>query len=211
INQENLKGWYTGDGMTYLYNQDQGQYSDDFWPTVNQYRLPGTTVDTRSRSSCSGQSYASPKSWVGGTDLWDVGVSGMELKAYGSSLTARRSWFMFDDEIVALGAAINSTDSAGVETIVENRKLDADGSNALTVNGEQKPATLGWSEAMSDVSWFHLDGTGGYSFPEPPVGDGGRPTRSRLWGGDYPRQPNPTPPTTTTPPPFLLPSGETST
>jgi len=193
INQENLKGWYTGDGMTYLYNQDQGQYSDDFWPTVNQYRMPGTTVDTRSRSGCSGQSYASPKNWVGGTDLWDVGVSGMELKAFGSSLTARKSWFMFDDEIVALGAAINSTDSGGVETIVENRKLNTDGSNTLTVNGEAKPATLGWSEAMSDVSWIHLEGTGGYYFPEPAVVGGARPARSSSWHDINSRE------TTTTP------------
>ncbi len=193
INQENLKGWYTGDGMTYLYNQDQGQYSDDFWPTVNQYRLPGTTVDTRDRSGCSGQSYTSPKNWVGGADLGDVGVSGMELKAYGSSLTGRKSWFMFDDEIVALGAGITSTDSAGVETAVENRKLNADASNALTVNGELKPATVGWSETMSDVSWIHLEGTGGYYFPDPAVVQGLREARSNSWHDINSRE------TTTTP------------
>lgn len=193
INQENLKGWYTGDGMTYLYNLDQGQYSDDFWPTVNQYRMPGTTVDTRSRSGCSGQSYASPMNWVGGSDLGDVGVSGMELKAYGSSLTARKSWFMLDDEIVALGSGISSTDSAGVETTLENRKLSADGSNALTVNGEAKPTALGWAETMTDVSWAHLEGTGGYYFPELAVVLGERQARSASWHDINSRE------TTTTP------------
>ena len=181
INQENLAGWYTGDGMTYLFNRDQGQYSDDFWPTVNQYRLPGTTVDTRGRSPCSGQSSTSPNNWVGGSDLGDVGVSGMELKGYGSSLTARKSWFMFDDEIVALGAGISGTDSSGVETTVENRKLNADGSNPLTVNGEAKPVNLGWSETMTDVSWIHLAGTGGYYFPGLAVVRGLREARTHSW------------------------------
>lgn len=46
-NGENLHGWYTGDGMTYLYVGDGlGQFNDGFWPTVDPYRLPGTTVDT---------------------------------------------------------------------------------------------------------------------------------------------------------------------
>ena len=44
INRENLHGWHTGDGMTYLYTGDPTQFSDDFWPTVNPERLPGTTV-----------------------------------------------------------------------------------------------------------------------------------------------------------------------
>src|ERR1035438_2634433 len=42
INNENLHGWFQGDGMTYLYNGDLSQFSDDFWPTVDPYRLPGT-------------------------------------------------------------------------------------------------------------------------------------------------------------------------
>lgn len=44
INTENLRGWHTTDGMTYLYNDDLTQFSDNFWPTVDPQRLPGTTV-----------------------------------------------------------------------------------------------------------------------------------------------------------------------
>ena len=46
MNGENKRGWHTADGMTYLYNTDLNQYSQDYWSTVNPYRLPGTTVDT---------------------------------------------------------------------------------------------------------------------------------------------------------------------
>ena len=43
-NGENLQGWYTGSGMTYLYNKDDGHYTDDYWWTVDMYRLSGTTL-----------------------------------------------------------------------------------------------------------------------------------------------------------------------
>ena len=61
-NGENLQGWYTGDGMTYLYNTtDQGQYDNDFWATVNPYRLAGTTVDTQARGTAQAGNIAPPR------------------------------------------------------------------------------------------------------------------------------------------------------
>mgnify|MGYP002243006122 FL=1 len=32
--------------MVYLYNEDDVQFGKSYWPTVDPYRLPGTTVDT---------------------------------------------------------------------------------------------------------------------------------------------------------------------
>ena len=46
-NTENKKGWHTADGMLYLYNQDFAQFDEGYWATIDPYRLPGTTVDTR--------------------------------------------------------------------------------------------------------------------------------------------------------------------
>jgi hypothetical protein len=46
------------------------------------------------------------------------------LQPDGGQLKARKSWFLFDDEVVALGSDIRSTATAQtVETIVENRRL----------------------------------------------------------------------------------------
>lgn len=179
INNENLKGWYTADGMTYLYNDDLAQYSDDYWPTVNPYRLPGTTVDTQPREARSvpyAQDYLSSKRWVGGTDLLDYGVSGMELDAYGSSLTAKKSWFMFDDEVVSLGAGITSTDGRTVETTVENRKL-SDANATIRVDG----ASSSFSQTMPGVTSLHLEGTGGYYFPGGSDLRGVREARTGAW------------------------------
>ncbi|WP_168119558.1 polysaccharide lyase family 8 super-sandwich domain-containing protein [Paenibacillus sp. HB172176] len=183
INSENGKAWYTSTGTTYLYNGDIDQYSGDYWPTVDAYRLPGTTV----LSQTSTASHKSANNWTGGTDMDDLyGVSGMDL-AYGSNtLQAKKSWFMFDDEIAALGAGITSTDGIDTETIIENRKLNEDGDNAFTVDGTQQASSLGWSQTLTGVNWAHLAGTAsgadiGYYFPENANVEALREARTGNW------------------------------
>lgn len=196
INSENAKAWYTSAGMTSLYNSDLGQYSDDYWPTVDSYRLPGTTVLSQTSSS----SHTSTKPWTGGTDIQNLyGSSGMDLQYAGRTLGAKKSWFMFDDEVVALGAGISSTDNIAVETIVENRKLNTAGSNTLTVNGEVQPATLGGASTLDQVEWAHLSGSTagadtGYYFPQTVSLAAKREARTGNW-----KQINPRPVTPSTP------------
>lgn len=167
-NGENLHGWYTGDGMTYLYDGDGlGQFNDGFWPTVDPYRLPGTTVDTRERADLGtggGTSTYRPGNAVAGGAVLDGRhtVAAMEVAgAEGSTLRARKSWFLLDNAVVALGAGITASDGRTVETVVENRNLGAKGRNRLLVDGVER----GRSAAVSRAGWAHLDGTGGYVFP----------------------------------------------
>lgn len=192
INGENQKGWYTGDGMTNLYNDDYDAYSDDYWATVNYYRLPGTTVDTRTRSTGDYQygdgEGTAANSWSGGVTIDEkYGASGMDLQAYGSTLIAKKSWFMFDDEVVALGSGITSTDNRTIETIVEQRKLSDLGDNTLTVNGVTKSSTLGWSETLTGTNWAHLSGNAasgadiGYYFPDASIIKGLRQEQPGTW------------------------------
>ena len=167
---ENLRGWYTGDGLLQLYNNDLLQFDGNFWPTVNPYRLPGTTVDTQARADASGQGFRSASAWTGGATLAGYGSAGMELDAWNSTLTARKSWFMLDDEIICLGAGITSSDNRTIETIIENRKLTAGGTNALVLDGAAAPTTLGWDETLTNLSWAALAGNVvgadlGYYFP----------------------------------------------
>ncbi len=175
-NGENGEGWYTGDGMTYLYTKDTTQFADDFWPTVNRYRLPGTTVDTRPRKNDHyqyGDGETTPgNNWAGGAVLGADGISGMKLQQVGTTLTANKSWFMFGDKIVALGSGISSSDNRDIETIVEQRKLNASGDNALVINNQQQPSQLGFSQQSPTTSWMHLEGNVndssiGYYFPNP--------------------------------------------
>ncbi|MFG3137008.1 polysaccharide lyase 8 family protein [Streptomyces sp. NPDC048211] len=171
-NGENLHGWYTGDGMTYLYDADGlGQFNDGFWPTVDPYRLPGTTVDTRARADLGtggGTATYRPANAVAGGAVLGGGYSAaaMELTgAPGSTLRARKSWFLLDNAVVALGAGITSSDGRTVETVVENRNLGADGRNRLLVNGVPGAVEDGRPAEFGRAGWAHLQGVGGYVFP----------------------------------------------
>lgn len=174
-NSENKRGYYTGAGALYLYNNDLKQYSEDYWATNNYFRVPGTTcfTDTGIKENSKNNNFA------GGTDMDDMyGVSGMIYTPRGAEnvltgLEARKSYFMFDDEVVALGTAGSEIDK-GVETIVEGRRLTGEGNNTFTVNGT--PAlTNGLTErwtwtSFNETKYAHLTGNVegsdiGYYFP----------------------------------------------
>lgn len=180
LNNQNLRGWYQSEGMTYLYTNDLGQYSDQYWGTIDKRRLPGTTVDTRSLSAKQYAGSFSGTDWVGGTSIGDNGVgdalygsAGMDLKGQGTTLTGKKSWFMFDDEIVALGAGITSTSGTRIDTIVDNRKILPDASNQLKTDGATPSLTMGTPLTQNGVTWAHLQGDVagsdiGYYFPDQP-------------------------------------------
>lgn len=170
INLENLRGWYTGDGMTYLYLNDD-DYGDFYLTTADQHRMPGTTVDinrNRPQSARTSREQSS-KDFVGGVSFNnEYGVSAMDFQQHyeDMDLHAKKSWFMFDNEVVALGSGINSISGRTIETIIENRKLDSHNTNIFTVDGIEKSVDDGWQETINNASWAHLQGTGGYYFPE---------------------------------------------
>ena len=188
INQANQDGWYTGDGMLYLYTPDTPeQYDEAWWKGVDKYLMPGTTVEDRLREARSiryGLWYKSSKDFVGGVDLERQFVTAsMDLESfhndvdlhlvddgYGVSheefdctLTAMKSWFMFDKAIVALGAEVNAQDNYAVRTVVEN-KLLTNSVEGILINGQQIPSDF-TEETRTDVERIYLPGTGGFIFP----------------------------------------------
>lgn len=204
MNDENRFGWHQNNGMTYIYDEDN-QYTENYWNTVNPLRLPGTTVvpvnigtgKPDGSGFAQGGDFCSKESWVGGTSIGNYGVSGMSFSgetqgiagdapvSYAPDLKGKKSWFMFDDEIVCLGAGItNKNMELPVETTIENKKLRKDGSNQLLVNGEKTELPVKEAnvkelvERTADVSgtsfeqvnWAHLEGNQsvgtGYYFPE---------------------------------------------
>lgn len=204
MNDENRFGWHQNNGMTYIYDEDN-QYTENYWNTVNPLRLPGTTVvpvnigtgKPDGSGFAQGGDFCSKENWVGGTSIGNYGVSGMSFSgetqgiagdapvSYASDLKGKKSWFMFDDEMVCLGAGItNKNMELPVETTIENKKLRKDGSNQLLVNGEKTEIPVKEAnvkelvERTADVSgtsfeqvnWAHLEGNQsvgtGYYFPE---------------------------------------------
>ncbi len=165
----NMKGWDTGDGMTYLYagNADSN-FTDTYWATVDYYHLPGTTSETNWNALPN----TTDQDWVGGAQVANTyGVAGMSLHPLGtngvySTLNAKKSWFMLDNEIICLGAGISCNEPNAVDTTVENRRLlGASPTNNFWVNGVQNAPNIGWRSNLTSASWCALDGVGGYYFP----------------------------------------------
>ncbi|GAA4209247.1 polysaccharide lyase 8 family protein [Actinocatenispora rupis] len=177
IQNENLHGWHLSDGMVLLYTDDLGHYSGDYWPTVDPYRLAGTTVDSARLADAAGQRTVSAATWVGGAAVPGATLAayGMDLRGVGSTLRAYKSWFFVDDAVVCVGSGITGG-AATVETVVENRKL-ADATAAFTVDGARHTGT----GTLERVSWCHLDGTGGYVFPTRPTLHALRENRTHTW------------------------------
>ncbi|MFA1560262.1 polysaccharide lyase 8 family protein [Aliivibrio fischeri] len=152
MNGENLKGWFTGDGMTYLYN-DQLDHYTGYWPTVNASRMPGTTVDSQIMADCSGERVGgnvnTNMQWVGSTSLNNYGIAGMQFYNWSDTLSAYKSWFMFDNEVVMLGSNIKDQSNGNNTTTIENRKRLAD--TKLFIDGTEQ-ATLPYQGAPTTFS-----------------------------------------------------------
>lgn len=174
-NGENQHGWWIGMGMAQLYQGGPSPHADGYWATVDMKRLPGTTTDHSGQGSAKEWTmHPNTSTWVGGAVLGgEVAALGMEFstaKVTGSRLQARKSWFLFGDKILALGADITTPEQVGVETIVDNRMLEPGHPRSLQVDGQRLPGTPGWTRQLDAAGWVHLGGGGydagaGYVFP----------------------------------------------
>ncbi|MBN7820218.1 polysaccharide lyase family 8 super-sandwich domain-containing protein [Bowmanella yangjiangensis] len=131
-NGENLKGWYTGDGMLYLQLHPDDYI--DFWPLVDSTSLPGTTTNAKVYPPCKGLSniYNKPQKsqdWVGGATLDGYAAVGMDYRSVDEEVQARKSWFYLPDLVIALGSDIEGA----LQTNVLQRFAD-------------KPTQLKWEE-----------------------------------------------------------------
>ncbi len=242
VNGCNRYGWYTGDGMVYVYNDttkySYDQYGETFQRFANMYRVPGTTEEdatlrlpwserapyftgmTYTHNEAEGkddwkQDYdedgTKSCSFVGGAELNQKYIAAaMEFEAYSwteeesrqelikihnsaqpdefaernkmkqvlvSDLSAKKSYFLFDDEIVCVGSDIDfSTRNNGVNTYVDNRELRETsvaggktvyGTDDILVDGTllEKPNSFTAPKSYTDPTWIHAENFGGYYFP----------------------------------------------
>ena len=124
---ENKKGWFMSHGTTYLYTGDSTQFSRNYYPTVDPYMLPGITRAETERS-LDEQGMLNQYTFAGGTELnGEYGVIGLHMADWpdknGERLEARKSYFCFDNQIVAVGLV--DTKSVSAKTIIENRIVNS--------------------------------------------------------------------------------------
>ena len=145
LNLESTKLWHISDGVTHLYTGNGDAFSGNYYATADMQRLPGTTVE-RSPSRIHDPYYnwylpeaRNVYAFAGGTQLGGAGVAGMRYRGQGNgkerTLEVRKSWFMFEREIVCLGSGISSPTSNPVETIIVNDRLLEPGSRFHVLAG----------------------------------------------------------------------------
>jgi len=166
---ENIKGWHQGSGARYLMlDHDENQHPHLF-PTLDPYRIPGTTIDKQELPPSTYESGKTRDAFVGGVQTggrreadgfyteplfasWVQALSSQE-----STMTAKLSWFFLGSRIVHLGADIRGGSGAPIESVIENRALTI-GNQVLSINGTAIPAagTTGWTATRDDVRTVHI-------------------------------------------------------
>ena len=183
MNNENRHGWYTSDGMVYLYNNDLTHYSEGYWPTVDPYKMPGTTELVTAREDGSGQVNL-PSRFVGASKFDEKNAAvAMDFTNYNEELSARKAWFIFGDKIVMLTTNIQNKSSDASVTTIENRKLVPDKNTKIYVNGEEMTAD---KVTNSAVDTFYLETADpnqriGYAFLTPLSLDIEKQARTHSW------------------------------
>ena len=134
MNGENLRGWFTGDGMTYIYGNDSSAYTE-FWPTVDMYHLPGVTNSLKVRGDRSGErrGITTPKAWVGGVNNGEIFI-GMDMLSWNKALKVKKSYLFTEDGVVAVYGDSLSSNEGEIHTTIDNRILK---SGKLMVNGKE--------------------------------------------------------------------------
>ncbi|WP_436498765.1 polysaccharide lyase family 8 super-sandwich domain-containing protein [Actinokineospora sp. HUAS TT18] len=185
-NGENVRGYHTNSGMLSWWgsNYSNGQYSDEFWPTVDPYSLPGTTVSLKALPDSAGQAWGKDRpnaAWAGGATDGTFAAVGQDVRGLQSTLVGKKSWFCLDDSIFCLGAGITSTDGTGVRSTVDNRNMGPNNTFVFSVDGVTQPSTLGWNQTFTDPEYMTVNGMGSWVFPQGGTVKAQRVARTGSW------------------------------
>lgn len=135
VNEDNLLGYYMGDGATYIY-EDTNDYLNVF-PFWDWRKIPGiTSYESDAPVQWKkGKHAANSASFVGGVSDGKQGMTVMDFNRDG--LKVRKAWVMTDNFVLCLGAGICSDSTLAVTTSVDQR-LKRDDLFVLQKNGWEK-------------------------------------------------------------------------
>jgi hyaluronate lyase len=186
---EDLQGFHRADGYTYISLTGNEYWGDNVQPAMNWYYASGTTVEFQTpplKSDHRGGTYKTfptlfgKPGFVGGAHTESEGASAADFAPNYSCLTGKKSWFFFDEEMVALGSDLTCDSDNPVRTTITQWPLSSL-SAPLVVNNIDQPLDLDWSQALGRIHWIHLENIG-YFFPTPQFIYGVRRNQSGNWG-----------------------------
>jgi len=130
INGENLKGYWLPFGLHFIFRR--GNEYHNIFPLWDWGRLPGVTAPHIELNP--GNGVTQNHTFVGGVSDSLFGVSAMKFTQQGTM--AKKAWFFFNDEWVALGSEIVSNHSNEINTTINQAFLDT---TLILVNGDSIP------------------------------------------------------------------------
>ncbi len=157
-NSEGLLSHHLADGCFVL--MQSGREYRDIFGVWDWQKIPGTTVRQEPELTGSPRRMGTTD-FVGGVSDGASGLAACDFERNG--LTAKKSWFFFDEGVVCLGAGISAAAGGAVVTTLNQCSLDGD--VLLTEGG--KPAIIDRGEhASSAADWLWHDRVA-YVFLEP--------------------------------------------
>lgn len=140
-NEDNLKGYYLGDGATYYYRQGD-EYLNVF-PFWDWRKIPGVTAyeDAAPLPNINRKGTGNQSNRVGGLSNGSYGMASMELNRDG--LNAYKAWVFTDEFVVCMGTGIKADTLLEVTTSIEQclKKEDLllwNHKKWLMINGEKR-------------------------------------------------------------------------
>ena len=177
VNGENLQGLYMADGAMYVYRT--GHEYEDIFPVWDWSRLPGVTSPiTTDRNLLKPKNFkiTNPNAFVGGVSDGQYGVAVLTLERDG--LSAQKSWFYFDDQIVCLGAGIS--EGKGSRSIVTGVNQCLARGEVVYDEGRGPQTSREGRLDSSTLKWAWHDNIG-YVFPTPQKVSLGNQKQSGSW------------------------------
>lgn len=119
VNEDNLLGYYLGDGATYFYVR--GDEYRDVFPFLDWRKIPGVTAyeDDAPLPNIRSNKSRNRSGMVGGLGDGRNGMSAMVLDR--DSLRGRKAWVFTDGLVLCLGAGICSDSLKNVTTAIDTR------------------------------------------------------------------------------------------
>lgn len=164
-NGENLKTYFMSDGCTNIVTTGN-EYANIF-PVWNWTRIPGVTAPQVQETPKAASDWQTP-----GTSTFAGGVSdslyGVSAYAYmdtfaGVNTGARKAWFFFDNEIVCLGAGINSSSANEINTTI-NQCLSVPEKKILVSSNKKRSEIMNGKFVYNSPEWI-LHNDIAYLFP----------------------------------------------
>lgn len=165
----NMEEPYNGEGLLNHFRADGTNYlsmtGDEYFnlaPVTDYLKIPGATTVQLNKMPDENQIQKSGKTdFVGGVFDGLYGAAVFDFDSPHTSLTAKKSWFFFDDAYICLGAGIRSSEKFPVYTTLNQCFLRGD---VMINDGTSGMKVEKGERVINGLQWVYHDNVG-YLFP----------------------------------------------